>query len=121
MHCFYQTEKNLIKSTQNSGKITIFLFFFFKIYFFGTHKTFVLCSPGHRKHPAEDYIGACPPTDIMELFHKFKLWLLIQCRQDHIKHLCSSKKRQRKKRKERAVCQGEADKFVKGENSLSSL
>lgn len=96
-------------------------FFFFKIYFFGTHKTFVLCSPGHRKHPAEDYIGACPPTDIMELFHKFKLWLLIQCRQDHIKHLCSSKKRQRKKRKERAVCQGEADKFVKGENSLSSL
>lgn len=87
----------------------------------GTHKTFVLCSPGCGRHPAEARVGTHPSTPTLwNISINFSCGFYFNA--DRIvSNICATAKtgrgkakRKRKKKGKGSVCHGEADKFVEG-------
>lgn len=114
--------ERLIKIIQNAGETVFTCLLVYKICFKWNSQTFRFVFPRVWETPGS---GSCwhPPshTHIVGLFHKFQLWLLLQCRRDYFKHLCNSAgsgeakgKEKKKKKRKGSVCQEEADKFVEG-------
>lgn len=81
----------------------------------------LFCAPQDERPPTEAPVSAHPWKWHCGTLPEVRVWLCFNADSINFKHLCNSKKAEREIKGKSSVCQGEADKFVKGENSLSSL